>query len=268
MRSARVSVESEEQFHTVCELPGIDGIYVDAGLFPASSYEDLVKEAHRGKGGIGKKIFLRLPHVWRDRAEDFFRENLSLILGAGFDGYLCRNMEGLLWLKDEVPEPGEITLDHTIYVFNSITDAEIGLLSGVSDYRKTYSLELNRQEIASLENGSHPAELVVYGRAPLMVSAQCIRRTSLRCDRRESVLYLKDRTGAVSPVKNTCRFCYNTIYNAVPTVLFDLEDELGRIRADAYRYEFTTETACEIKKILSGEVPKNYTRGHFHRGVE
>ena len=268
MRSARVSVETDEQFHIACETPGIDGIYVDAGLFPASSFGELVKKAHKGKGGIGKKIRLRLPHIWREKAEAFFRENAALIREAGFDGYLCRNEESILWLRETIPDPGEITLDHTIYVFNSITDAELELLSGVSDYRKTYSLELNRQEICTVNGGSHPAELVVYGRVPLMVSAQCIRKTSLRCDRREGILYLKDRTGAMLPAKNTCRFCYNTIYNAVPTVLYDLEDELMKTGADAYRYEFTTETAAEMRSVLDSIVPKNYTRGHFHRGVE
>ena len=267
-RSVRVSVETEEQFKTACELPGIDGIYVDAGLFAVSSFGELVKAAHKGKGGIGKKIWLRLPHIWREKSEKWSLENGAFIREAGFDGYLCRNVESVLWLSETVTEPGEITLDHTVYVFNAVTDGELELLTGIPDYRKTFSLELNFREIAQLKENGHPAELVVYGRAPLMVSAQCIRRTSLRCDRREGVLYLKDRTGAMMPVKNTCRFCYNTVYNSVPTVLYDLEDEVEKTRADAIRYEFTTETAAEMKNILAGTVPKNYTRGHFHRGVE
>ena len=266
--SLRVSAETLPQFDTACETPGIDTVYIDAGFFEVPGYREMVKKAHKGKGGIGKKICLRFPQIWREKAEDFFSGNLEAIKDAGFDGYLCRSMEGVLWLSENIPEAPEVTFDHTVYGFNSFTDAELAELSGLTAFRKTWSEEMNKGELRNCMDPAHPGELVVYGRVPLMVSAQCIRRTSLRCDRRQGVMYLKDRTGAVMPVKNTCRFCMNTIYNSVPTVLYDLKEEIARLAPDAVRYEFTVETPEEMKKVLRGEVPGKFTRGHFTRGVE
>lgn len=140
-------------------------------------------------------------------------------------------------------------------------------------FRETLPLELNRRELAALchADGNTPHELVVYGRAPMMVSAQCVRKTAKSCDRKRCVMYLRDRKGMQLPVKNNCTFCYNTILNAQPTVLLDLPDELSTVGADCLRLEFTTESGTEVKEILSGRrIFKNnaFTRGHFHRGVE
>ena len=117
------------------------------------------------------------------------------------------------------------------------------------------------------ESGPFGKELVVYGRVPMMVTAQCIRRTSLRCDKRMCTMKLKDRTGAFLPVKNNCTFCYNTIYNSVPTVLYDWTDEIFKIGPASVRYEFTVETGEELKNVIRGMVPKSFTRGHFRKGV-
>jgi len=80
---------------------------------------------------------------------------------------------------------------------------------------------------------------------------------------------LKDRKDAEMPVKNCCRFCYNLIYNAVPTMLYDMPEVTERIKPDAIRYDFTTENAGEVTDILKGIPLKagSFTRGHLKRGV-
>lgn len=72
------------------------------------------------------------------------------------------------------------------------------------------------------------------------------------------------------PVKNCCRFCFGTVYNSVPSVLYDMTKEVEEINADSLRYEFTTETGREVVAVLNGEKPENgaFTRGHFKKSVE
>ncbi len=85
-------------------------------------------------------------------------------------------------------------------------------------------------------------EAPVYGRVPFMVSANCIKLSSGRCDKnRKLYTELTDRMGNVFPVYTNCSHCYNIIYNYLPTSCYDhlwmlLEDKIR-----AFRIEFTTE---------------------------
>ena len=131
----------------------------------------------------------------------------------------------------------------------------------------TLPLELNLNELKELKAGK-TRELVVYGRAPMMVSDQCVKKTTGGCDHRNSTVFLKDRKGALMPVQSRCRFCFNIILNSVPTVLFDLDRELALIAPDSIRYEFTVEDGRTVSEILSGKhAADSFTRGHLKRGV-
>ena len=91
---------------------------------------------------------------------------------------------------------------------------------------------------------------------------------------------MKDRTGAVLPVKNHCSFCYNTIYNPAPLSLLGSEKLVRRLMAERLRLQFTVEGTEQTEKVLDAfigsfvydrdvEVPfRDFTRGHFKRGVE
>ena len=80
------------------------------------------------------------------------------------------------------------------------------------------------------------------------------------------------------PVKNNCRYCFNTIYNSLPLSLFQMFDEVLRLKPAGVRLSFTIEAEDEIRQVLKlfnsillkesgGELPE-FTRGHFKRGVE
>lgn len=91
---------------------------------------------------------------------------------------------------------------------------------------------------------------------------------------------LKDRTGAFLPVKNHCAFCYNTIYNPSPTSLLGYEMEVKALGVYGIRLAFTLEDATQAEAVLDAfsraffygekvEPPyREFTRGHFKRGVE
>ena len=116
--------------------------------------------------------------------------------------------------------------------------------------------------------GELPFELMIYGHLPMMVSANCIQRTSARCDHGNRILQLRDRMGKDMPVRCYCTYCYNQIFNAEPLVLYDLPDEVRALQPQCLRYDFSVEPAAVVRQVLEGAVPRSMTRGHFRHGIE
>ena len=164
-----------------------------------------------------------------------------------------------------------------MYAFN---DNAKNTLDKLGVMRTTVPLELNGKEVHARDNEN--SEMVIYGHYPMMISAQCIKKTCGKCDKNSSLVKLKDRYGKYFPVKNNCTECYNTIYNTAPLILFPYRKELEKMGIHAYRISFTTEQGPQVKQILhlyekiflnwenslqelyTGE----YTGGHYKRGVE
>ena len=116
--------------------------------------------------------------------------------------------------------------------------------------------------------GELPFELMIYGHLPMMVSANCIQRTSARCDHGNRILQLRDRMGKDMPVRCYCTYCYNQIFNAEPLVLYDLPDEVRALQPQCLRYDFSVEPVAVVRQVLEGAVPRSMTRGHFRHGIE
>ena len=66
----------------------------------------------------------------------------------------------------------------------------------------------------------------------------------------------------------TSKNCYIILYYSTPLYLQDLKAELLSLKPKALRYNFVNEAPSQVKDILSGNTIKNYTRGHYKRGVE
>ena len=282
-----ITTENIEQFYAALEEETAELVYADAGSAEPAEYRHYAEAAHKA----GKYCGLRLPHIWREEAEAFFEEHAEEVRNAGFDRWLFRNIEALCFFEEHgLLHSVPYALDHSIYVTNR--DAAAMILELLPDGGRglkcmTCPLELNAAELRTLCSGLNsaaggppqdahgvyngmqvPMELVVYGRAPMMISAQCLKKTTGNCDRLPSVTVLEDRKGAHMPVINCCRFCCNTVFNAVPTMLYDLTEEIRSVGASSYRYEFTVETAEEVHGILSGTLrPGAFTRGHFKKSV-
>ena len=170
--------------------------------------------------------------------------------------------------------PGaKLYFDHGMYTFNSLASV---MMEEYGASRRTIPVELNSREIA--ERGGFD-EMIVYGYLPMMVSAQCIRKTTEGCTGKPELLYLKDRKGKEMPVRNQCRFCYNTIYNESPMSLLGLSGEVERFAPSSLRLNFTVEDRRTTEQVLASfyaeymegrkvSATDNFTRGHFKRGVE
>lgn len=166
--------------------------------------------------------------------------------------------------------------DHDLYTYSNRTQ-EAFSKCGICN--NTVPLELNYKELRHRDCSN--SELFIYGYLPLMVSAGCIFKSLRKCQKKESLCYLKDRYGKRFAVRNYCTDCYNILYNSSPLALFGMQQEVESIHPKSLRMQFTTESVKETEKILSffekiyiqkGKWEQNdwkdYTNGHMKRGVE
>ena len=194
------------------------------------------------------------------------------------DVLLVRNLDEAMLLEDFFgahPKLGariRRNFDYTVYGYNQ---EAIQALVALGADGLTYPIELTyhecrklREKLQSSGLGELPFELMIYGHLPMMVSANCIQRTSARCDHGNRILQLRDRMGKDMPVRCYCTYCYNQIFNAEPLVLYDLPDEVRALQPQCLRYDFSVEPAAVVRQVLEGAVPRSMTRGHFRHGIE
>jgi putative protease len=264
------SLEDPGGLAVVAAHPDISEIYLDCCGFSHRDWQSAVRACHEA----GKKCALILPHIFRKKAEQYFREHREELKDSGFDELVLRSLEEIVFLREQGIEL-PMVLDANLYGMNQRA-CEVMKKAGAA--RLTLPLELNRQELERL--GCQGKELVGYGHLPAMVSAQCVRRTLTGCIKEPEVLFLRDRTGKRLPVKNHCRFCYNTVYNPDPLSLLGLERQVRQLAPSVLRLAFTIEGRQKMQQVLDAygdhfrrgkndTVPAGeFTRGHFKRGVE
>ena len=182
-----------------------------------------------------------------------------------------------LWFAKAFLEDIPMVFDHNLYSYNNKAVAEFLKLNPAYI---TAPLELNKKELSYRHNTN--SELLIYGKLPLMTSAQCVKRSTGGCKKQAGVSYIKDRYNIMFPIKNNCEECYNVIYNSLPLILFGQAEELKRMHFASYRLSFTTENAKETANVLAAceqtfvMATKNikdiysadFTYGHYKRGVE
>lgn len=244
-----------------------------------ANLEAAVKEIH----AAGKQAGYAFPYVLRENSEGLLRKQGSVL--KQFDRIWVRSYDCIGFAKEELYLPAEnLALDAGLYVFSNEAAADF-MADGFAGY--TASMELNRKELAHMENKQ--AELMLYGYAPLMISAQCVYKNYASCIREQKKesgkqsqrLYLNDRYQKQFEVQRDCTHCYNVIYNSQPTYLLHHADEISGLDFGAHRIVFCNESAKQMHGILqqyedafrSGrkiQPPKEgtYTNGHFRRGVD
>lgn len=256
-------------------------IYIDSDLYLAQ--QEQILRCMRQCAGV--EFYLALPYILRKRDEGYLQQLTAEVMSARnssgghvtIGGFLVRSLESASYVK-RLGADYEIVPDAGLYTFNT---ESIRFWSQMSrEYTLPY--ELNRKEAVQLTGyadsiGMNTA-LIVYSRIPMMISANCVRKTANQCllgadgqaRPEQEQIWLKDRYAAAFPVWVNCQHCYNIIYNSVPYSLHLQEQELNKIGAGVRRYDFTLETAQECRLILSGErFPwDTYTTGHLKRGVE
>ncbi len=265
-----VCVSTWDQFDQIIDR-GLYRIYLDSRLFLEK--ETLQKKLSLKKGNT--QIYGSTPYIVREKDDktlfdvrDAYKEQL-------IQGVLIRNLESLAILKDSIAKK-DLELDYGVYVWNhEALDLLSDKASGIC-----LPVELNKgewEELITYGKQKMHLSAVVYGRLPMMITANCLQKTSDGCRGKSGTVMLKDRYGKEFPVYHDCRHCYNIVYNSVPLSLHRaFSEELQE--ALHCRLDFTLETAKECLKVteyfqkisVQYEDPfySEYTTGHYKRGVE
>lgn len=262
------SVRDGKQLYRLLEYDNISEIYIDSSKY---GRRDFVKEFNDDVFCVNKaekKAYLALPVIFRKSTRDYFETISDQLKKIDFEGFIVRNYEEFFWVKTRFAGK-KIVTDHNMYTYNDMAKSMFFDNGADAD---TMPLELNQKEINRRNNKG--SQMIIYGYYPLMVSAQCVHKNSYKCDRTPQITYLKDRYNKIFPVWNNCSECYNIIYNSCPTVLFNNMQKIKNAGIDALRLDFTFEKPEEIDTVMaafesnSADGIKEYTNGHFKRGVE
>lgn len=272
LKKIAVSIMKREYLLMLLKKREVSSIYMELSKI---SFEEM-PEITRSCKMAGKKIYYMMPYVFRERARrEYERYKKELFFGE-HDGLIVRNIDSFAFLVEHPEYKKEIKIDYSLYCYNQeAIDFLLGVRENISF---TYPIELREKELKELVFPM--ADMICYSRFPLMISAQCVKKTMGYCNQKEEYLILKDRYGKEFIVGTECRYCYNLIYNSVPFSLLDCQEEIEEMGIEQIRLHFVDETVEEAEQIIDDfwgayvrgrnkrRRQQKFTRGHFKRGIE
>lgn len=255
------SCMTRAQLDTLIGYECFDVFYLDFDMYDRNTLIQRFADDVKCLTKRNKKVYLMLHTIFRADSSDYFVSIAKELDKVSFEGFVVKNYEEL-YLTENLFTDKKIILDHNMYTFNDVSKSAF-FEHGVSG--DTVPLELNSREIMHRNNiGS---QMIVYGYYPLMTTANCVHKNTKGCDKKQKLIYLKDRYNKSFAVCNNCKECYNTIYNSLPTMLTKNISKLKEAGIRSFRYSFTIETPKQIKAVMDDKVAE-YTNGHYKRGVE
>ena len=209
-----------------------------------------------------------LPRIVHDGQMPKLRDDLRHIRRWGVKEALVGNLGLML----PVREAGlEIRGDFGLNIYNSVSMQalqELELKSAMLSFEMT---------LPQVRDVSKPifAELLGYGRLPLMVTENClIRGKSGECACHLGSTKLVDKTGAEFPVIRDGASCRSVLLNGKKLNWLDRQKDLSKLGLWAVRLYFTTENPQEVDRVLQSCVtptpfdPGACTRGLYLRGLD
>ena len=269
-----VTVQTIEQLTVVCQYT-CDRIYLDSDLY-ILNYDQISQclNAHPGFA-----IYLSLPYIIREKDKVYFEKLRNLLadktngLNIKINGFLVRNLEAVSWILS-LKTKYDIVTDCGLYCFNA------NAVEFLQRYADEFTLpwELNGKEQRQLIDGmgNTKLSLPIYGTIPMMLSANCVKKTTNSCNKNNlpKSMFLIDRYNAKFPVLCNCKHCYNIIYNSLPYSLHNEWKKICRLGLFALRLDFIFENETQVRQILDFYTGKSdifpineYTSGHYKRGV-
>lgn len=264
-----IHVQSVSSFDAILPKIGLNDIIA----IPVEWIEndEILKTIEKEKDHTFRVI---LPYVYRSPMSDDLTRQIKICETIGnIEGYYVNQIDSLAFLKS-YGITKNIYGDYGLYTANP--KAIAFLRPDLADY--TCDVECNKAEIM----GEHVlgGEFIVYGRIPLMQTANCVKKTCSKCNHTEEFVSIKDRTNAVFSIYTHCNqnLCYNTIYNSVPLSLHKQIGDLNKDFLSAMQIRFTDETKEECIAVLhtfkslreGGEadyIPSAFTKGHYKKSV-
>ena len=234
-------------------LHNADRIYVPTRILKMSSVRDILKSASER----GIEIAAKMPDI----PDGTKPPTDSVLVSSPAAARACSEKK--------------LYGDFRLNVFNSVTLNSFSQFDSV-----TLSPELNLREAEDILSRSDvKAEIIVYGRLPLMIMKNCPVKAAGKCVGQTAAHALRDRKNEIFPI--VCSDgCRAVLLNSKPIFMADKASDLKKLKINSMRLIFTVENFSQCGKIidvyrralLDGESvspmeENTYTRGHFYRGV-
>ena len=209
-----------------------------------------------------------LPRIVHDGEMEALKQDLRLARSLGIRQALVGNLGLLIPVK----ECGmEIRGDFGLNIFNSRAMEVCKKLELAS---AMLSFEMTLPQIRDISK-CVDAEMLVYGRLPLMVTENCIMKNRTgACICQQGQQKLVDRTGAEFPIIKDGRSCRSVLLNGKKLSMLDRREDLSRLGLWGLRLYFTTENSREVDRVLRDYLnmapfePGSCTRGLYLRGLD
>ena len=220
---------------------------------------DLVSKVH---------VCAVLPRIVHDSEISKHMDNMRTVRALGVREVLVGNLGLLIPAR----ECGMRTRgDFGLNIFNSTAmyaARELELRSAC------LSFEMTLPQMRDLSKAV-PAEILCYGRMPLMVTENClIRGKTGQCTCHIAPTRLTDKTGADFPIIKDGDTCRSVLLNGKKLNWLDRRDDLAQLGVWATRLYFTTENSREVDQVLgawnhpTAFDPGACTRGLYLRGLD
>ncbi len=269
LNQKRAFVKSFEQLKFVLNNDFYDSVCVSKDLLKNPDVESLLNKCL-------KPAYIELPPVLRSLNLSEFENLIEYAAKNDFiNGVYANQYDSYEFLKEK-GFTKEICSNVNIYSYNNLSAS---FNSKLFD-EITAPLELNLYDIPRINSGF---SYLLYGRAPLMHTANCVLKTEGRCQKgnpdKKSFVNLKDRLGVDFKVYTACdeALCFNTIYNSKPTSLHKYFSRIKERKVNTYIFSFTDENSNELedvtnfyKHILLGENIEpsfEFTAYHAKNGI-
>ena len=215
------------------------------------------------------RLAVALPRVVHDPEMAKLQQDLSTLRQWGVRDALVGNL-GLIIPAREAGM--RIHGDFGLNVFNSIS---MNVMKSLEIVSAVPSFEMTLPQIRDLSKAVS-AELIAYGRLPLMLTENClIRGRTGECTcQTETSVKLTDKTGADFPIIKDGDSCRSVLLNGKKLSWLDRQEDLNKLGLWALRLYFTTENSREVDRVLGDYLnpqpfdPGSCPRGLYLRGVE
>lgn len=195
------SCMTRAQLDTLISYECFDVFYLDFDMYDRKTLIQQFADDVKSLTKRNKKVYLMLPTILRADSSDYFVSIAKELDKVSFEGFVVKNYEEL-YLTENLFTGKKVILDHNMYTFNDVSKSAF-FEHGVSG--DTVPLELNSKEIMHRNNiGS---QMIVYGYYPLMTTANCVHKNTKGCDKKQKLIYLKDRYNKSFAVCNNCKEC-------------------------------------------------------------
>ena len=257
------------------ELNGFDNVYIPLKYFSIKKYSDIIKILEQKFG-----VYIYMPTIIKANYRNLLFSNIEkTISDYNIKGFVISNISHLNLLENVLNNSDnkfELIANYTFNVFNLYSVNE---LKKLEIGRFTISPESTKEIVNSICNSSCcvvPAELIVYGKTPLMNMNYCVLGKTNRCyptcDSKcisNNSYYLKDRLNMKFPILFDNIQTVSTIYNSKTTSISP--SDFSSINFS--RIDILDESVAEINNVVNivkngGRLEgKEFTNGNLNRAI-